>query len=79
MLQPVSLDLVVKAQAIALLGIVEWLSERDDVSADIKHSLVQVLTTTPILLGRDLGPEAEAEMKEKANAILTKIVGQPLL
>ena len=77
MLQPVSLDLVVKAQSIALMGIAEWMSDRTDVPEAVKRSLIQVLTTIPILVGGELGPEAENEMKEKANAIMMRIIGKP--
>ena len=74
---PTSLDLVVKAQAIAILGIADWLSQRNDVPQAVRQSLLQALTTVPIIVGGDLGSEAELEMKEKANVILTRLIGQP--
>ena len=79
MLPPVSLDLLVKAQGIALLGIAEWMSERSDVPPAVMNSLLQALATIPILVGGDLDPEAAAEMRERANAIAIRITGSPLL
>lgn len=75
MLPPTSADLVLKAQSLALMGIAEWLAERSDVPQHILNTLLNLLTTVPVLVGGDLGPEAELELKTKANAILTKIVG----
>ena len=75
MIPPTSLDLIVKAQSMALLGIAEWLSQQPDVPKSVLSSLLQVLTTVPILVGCDLGPEMEREMKERANTVLERIVG----
>jgi hypothetical protein len=79
MLQPASLDALVKAQGIALLGIAEWMSERSDVPPPVMKSLLQVLAAIPILVGGDLGPEAESEMRAKANAVAIRITGGPIL
>lgn len=73
MIPAMSLDFVVKAQSFALMGIADWLSQRNDVPIYILDSMLNLLTTIPIIVGGDLGPEAENEMKQQANLILARI------
>ena len=75
MIPQLSLDALVKAQGFALMGIADWMSQQPDVPDNVKRDLVNMLTAVPIIVGGDLGEEAEVEMKKRANTILERLIG----